>query len=139
MLWRILIVDRNPISCATLGRLLMCDEYRIMFAHNLADAGDLYMLAGPHVTLVNVEVDDLSRFQSFIGNLHYTRVVALASSRRHVVPEGDDEKKSSGRIFKNHPVIYRPYRPVDIVNAVAAEISVLKERKEEQDGEDDDS
>lgn len=116
-MYKILIIDRNPIFGATLAGLLKRSGYQVEVANQLADGLDQYRLNAPDLVLLGVEVDDPTPFIAASRLLNDARLIAFLSRQRH----SPDDLQEVLQALKGCPVFYKPFRTEDVLAAIAAE------------------
>lgn len=117
-MYKILIIDRNPVFSATLAGLLKRSGYQVEIANQLADGLDHYRLNAPDLVLLGVEVDDPTPFLSASRLLDNAKVIAFLSRQRH----SSDDLQEVLQALKGCPVFYKPFRTEDVLAAIAAEL-----------------
>ena len=117
-MYKILIIDRNPIFSATLAGLLGRAGYQVEVVNQLADGLDHYQLNAPDLVLLGVEADDPAPFVSASHSLDNTKVIAFLSRQRH----SSDDLQEVLQALKGCPIFYKPFRTEDVLAAIAAEL-----------------
>lgn len=117
-MYKILIIDRNPVFSATLAGLLKRSGYQVEAVNQLADGLDHYRLNAPDLVLLGVEVDDPTPFLSASRLLDNAKVIAFLSRQRH----SSDDLQEVLQALKGCPVFYKPFRTEDVLAAIAAEL-----------------
>ncbi len=117
-MYKILIIDRNPIFGATLAELLERSGYQVEVINQLADGLDHYQLNAPDLVLLGVEIDDPAPFVSASRSLDNTKVIAFLSSQRR----SSDDLQEVLQALKGCPIFYKPFRTEDVLAAIAAEL-----------------
>lgn len=117
-MYKILIIDRNPVFSATLAGLLKRSGYQVEIANQLADGLDHYRLNAPDLVLLGVEVDDPTPFLSASRLLDNAKLIAFLSRQRH----SSDDLQEVLQALKGCPVFYKPFRTEDVLAAIAAEL-----------------
>lgn len=118
-MYKILIIDRNPVFGATLAGLLKRSGYQVQVANQLADGLDHYRFNAPDLVLLGIEVDDPTPFIAALSLLDPTKLIAFLSRQRH----SSDELQEVQQALKGCPVFYKPFRTEDVLAAIAAECS----------------
>ncbi len=117
-MYKILIIDRNPVFGATLAGLLKRSGYQVQVANQLAAGLDHYRLNAPDLVLLGVEVDDPTPFLTALSLLDPTKLIAFLSRQRH----SSDELQEVLQALKGCPIFYKPFRTEDVLAAIAAEL-----------------
>ena len=117
-MYKILIIDRNPVFGATLAGLLKRSGYQVQVANQLAAGLDHYRLNAPDLVLLGVEVDDPTPFLAALSLLDPTKLIAFLSRQRH----SSDELQEVLQALKGCPIFYKPFRTEDVLAAIAAEL-----------------
>lgn len=117
-MYKILIIDRNPVFSATLAGLLKRSGYQVEVVNQLADGLDHYRLNAPDLVLLGVEVDAPTPFLSASRLLDNAKVIAFLSRQRH----SSDDLQEVLQALKGCPVFYKPFRTEDVLAAIAAEL-----------------
>ena len=117
-MYKILIIDRNPVFSATLAGLLKRSGYQVEVVNQLADGLDHYRLNAPDLVLLGVEVDDPTPFLSASRLLDNAKLIAFLSRQRH----SSDDLQEVLQALKGCPVFYKPFRTEDVLAAIAAEL-----------------
>ena len=121
-MYKILIIDRNPIFGATLAGLLERSGYQVEVINQLADGLDHYQLNAPDLVLLGVEVDDPASFVSAMTLLNNTKLIAFLSRQRH----SSDDLQEVLQALKGCPIFYKPFRTEDVLAAIDAELSLSR-------------
>ncbi len=117
-MYKILIIDRNPIFGTTLAGLLERAGYQVEVANQLADGLDHYRLNALDLVLLGVEVDDPAPFVAASRLLDNTKVIAFLSRQRR----SSDDLQEVLQTLKGCPIFYKPFRTEDVLAAIAAEL-----------------
>jgi len=117
-LYKILIIDRNPIFGATFAGLLERSGYQVEVVNQLAAGLDHYQLNTPDLVLLGVEVDDPAPFVAASRSLDNTKVIAFLSRQRRT----SDDLQEVLQALKGCPIFYKPFRTEDVLAAIAAEL-----------------
>ncbi|MCE2446930.1 MAG: hypothetical protein J4F35_00650 [Candidatus Latescibacteria bacterium] len=117
-MYKILIIDRNPIFGATLAELLERSGYQVEVINQLADGLDHYQLNAPDLVLLGVEIDDPAPFVSASRSLDNTKVIAFLSRQRRP----SDDLQEVLQALKGCPIFYKPFRTEDVLAAIATEL-----------------
>ena len=117
-MYKILIIDRNPIFGATLAGLLERAGYQVEVANQLDDGLDHYRLNAPDLVLLGVEIDDPASFVSASRLLNNAKLIAFLSRQRH----SSDDLQEVLQALKGCPIFYKPFRTEDVLAAIAAEL-----------------
>ena len=117
-MYKILIIDRNPIFGATLAGLLERAGYQVEVANQLDDGIDHYLLNAPDLVLLGVEVDDPAPFVAASRLLGNTKVIAFLSRQRR----SSDDLQEVLQTLRGCPIFYKPFRTEDVLTAIAAEL-----------------
>lgn len=117
-MYKILIIDRNPIFSATLAGLLERSGYQVEVANQLADGLDHYRLNAPDLVLLGVEIDDPTPFVSASRLLDNAKLIAFLPRQKR----SSDGLQEVLQSLKGCPVFYKPFRTEDVLAAIAAEL-----------------
>ena len=117
-MYKILIIDRNPIFSTTLAGLLERSGYQVKVANQLDDGLDHYQLNDPDLVLLGVEVDDPTPFVTASRLLDNTKLIAFLSRQRRSA----DDLQEVLQALKGCPIFYKPFRTEDVLAAIAAEL-----------------
>ncbi len=117
-MYKILIIDRNPIFGTTLAGLLEQSGYQVEVVNQLDDGLDHHRVNTPDLVLLGVEVDDPVPFVSASRLLDNTKVIAFLSRQRRT----SDDLQEVLQALKGCPIFYKPFRTEDVLTAIAAEL-----------------
>ena len=117
-MYKILIIDRNPIFSTTLAGLLEHSGYQVEVANQLDDGLDHYQLNAPDLVLLGVEVDDPTPFVAASRLLDNTKLIAFLPRQRRSA----DDLQEVLQALKGCPIFYKPFRTEDVLAAIAAEL-----------------
>ena len=117
-MYKILIIDRNPIFSTTLAGLLERSGYQVEVVNQLDDGLDHYQLNAPDLVLLGVEVDDPTPFVAASRLLDNTKLIAFLSRQRHSAEDLQEVLQA----LKGCPIFYKPFRTEDVLAAIAAEL-----------------
>ena len=117
-MYKILIIDRNPIFGTTLAGLLEQSGYQVEVVNQLDDGLDHHRINTPDLVLLGVEVDDPVPFVSASRLLDNTKVIAFLSRQRRT----SDDLQEVLQALKGCPIFYKPFRTEDVLTAIAAEL-----------------
>ena len=117
-MYKILIIDRNPIFSTTLAGLLERSGYQVEVANQLDDGLDHYQLNAPDLVLLGVEVDNSTPFVTAMSLLDNTKVIAFLSRQK----SSSDDLQEVLQTLKGCPIFYKPFRTEDVLAAIAAEL-----------------
>ena len=76
-MYKILIIDRNPIFGTTFAGLLEQAGYQVEVVNQLDDGLDHYQLNAPDLILLGIEVDDPAPFVAASRLLDNTKLIAF--------------------------------------------------------------
>ena len=117
-MYKILIIDRNPIFGTTLAGLLERAGYQVEVANQLDDGLDHYQLNAPDLVLLGVEVDDPAPFVAASHLLDNTKLIAFLSRQR----QSSDDLQEVLQALRGCPIFYKPFRTEDVLAAIATEL-----------------
>ena len=117
-MYKILIIDRNPVFSTTLAGLLERSGYQVEVANQLDDGLDHYQLNAPDLVLLGVEVDNSTPFVTAMSLLDNTKLIAFLPRQRR----SDDDLQEVLQALKGYPIFYKPFRTEDVLSAIAAEL-----------------
>ena len=117
-MYKILIIDRNPIFSTTLAGLLERSGYQVEVVNQLDDGLDHYQLNAPDLVLLGVEVDNSTPFVTAMSLLDNTKVIAFLSRQK----SSSDDLQEVLQTLKGCPIFYKPFRTEDVLAAIAAEL-----------------
>ena len=117
-MYKILIIDRNPIFSTTLAGLLERSGYQVEVVNQLDDGLDHYQLNAPDLVLLGVEVDNSTPFVTAMSLLDNTKVIAFLSRQK----SSSDDLQEVRQTLKGCPIFYKPFRTEDVLAAIAAEL-----------------
>ncbi len=117
-MYKILIIDRNPIFGTTLAGLLKQSGYQVEVVNQLDDGIDHHRTHAPDLVLLGVEVDDPAPFVAASRLLDTTKVIALLSDQKHT----SDDRQKLLQALKGCPIFYKPFRTEELLAAIAAEL-----------------